>query len=94
MKRERLSVHAIARLGLHLFRNRAVAIAMAEGPAAGLALLEGLPLERYQWFHSTRADFLRREGKRDEAASAYRRALELAANETERAFLERRLAEL
>src|SRR5207244_2526877 len=63
--------------------NRAVAVAMAEGPAAGLARLKGLPLERYQWFHSTRADFLRREGKRDEAASAYRRALELAANETE-----------
>src|SRR5207244_10086606 len=37
--------------------NRAVAIAMAEGPAAGLARLEGLPLERYQWLHSTRADF-------------------------------------
>jgi len=74
--------------------NRAVAVAMADGPAAGLALLEGLPLDRYQWFHSARADLLRREGKRAEAASAYRRALELATNETERAFLERRLAEL
>ena len=67
---------------------------MAEGPAAGLALLEGLPLERYHLFHSARADLLRREGKRAEAASAYRRALDLATNETERAFLERRLAEL
>ena len=74
--------------------NRAVAVAMADGPAAGLALLDGLPLERYQWFHSTRADLLRREGRRDEAASAYRQALELVTNDTERAFLERRLAEL
>ena len=74
--------------------NRAVAVAMANGPAAGLTLLEDLPLERYQWFHSARADLLRRQGKRDEAATAYHRALDLAANETERAFLERRLAEL
>ena len=74
--------------------NRAVAVAMADGPAAGLTLLEDLPLERYQWFHSARADLLRRQGKRDEAATAYHRALDLAANETERAFLERRLAEL
>ena len=74
--------------------NRAVAVAMADGPAVGLTLLEDLPLERYQWFHSARADLLRRQGKRDEAATAYHRALELAANETERAFLERRLAEL
>jgi len=74
--------------------NRAVAVAMAEGPAAGLTLLDGLPLERYHWFHSARADLLRREGNRSEAATAYRRALELATNETERAFLERRLAEM
>ena len=53
-----------------------------------------IPLERYQWFHSARADLLRRQGKRDEAATAYHRALDLVANETERAFLERRLAEL
>ncbi|HKE53237.1 MAG TPA: RNA polymerase sigma factor [Actinomycetota bacterium] len=76
--------------------NRAVAIAMADGPERGLALLT--PLEErlgdYQHFHSARADLLRRLGRADEAAAAYRRALDLATNPTERAFLERRLAEL
>ena len=67
---------------------------MAAGPAAGLARLDGLPLERYHLFHAARADLLRREGKRAEAASAYRRALELVANDAERAFLERRLTDL
>jgi RNA polymerase sigma-70 factor (ECF subfamily) len=77
--------------------NRAVAVAMAEGPEAGLELiepLEGGRLEDYHLLHATRADFLRRLGRDDEAAAAYRRARELAANPTERAFLERRLAEL
>jgi RNA polymerase sigma-70 factor (ECF subfamily) len=77
--------------------NRAVAVAMAEGPQAGLELiepLEGGRLEGYHLLHATRADLLRRLGRDDEAAAAYRRAHELAANPTERAFLERRLAEL
>jgi len=77
--------------------NRAVAVAMAEGPEAGLELiepLEGGRLEGYHLLHATRADLLRRLGRDDEAAAAYRRARELAANPTERAFLERRLAEL
>jgi RNA polymerase sigma-70 factor, ECF subfamily len=74
--------------------NRAVALAMAHGPDAGLELLEGLPLERYHLFHSARADLLRRAGRADEARAAYERARELATNDAERAFLERRLAAL
>jgi RNA polymerase sigma-70 factor, ECF subfamily len=74
--------------------NRAVAVAMAEGPAAGLELLNDLPLERYHLFHSARADLLRREGRIHEARAAYERARELATNESERAFLERQLTEL
>jgi RNA polymerase sigma-70 factor, ECF subfamily len=77
--------------------NRAVAVAMAEGPEAGLELvarLEGGRLEGYYLLHATRADLLRRLGRVDEAATAYRRAGELAANPAERAFLERRLREL
>jgi RNA polymerase sigma-70 factor (ECF subfamily) len=76
--------------------NRAVAIAMADGPDRGLALVERLAdeLDGYHLFHSARADLLRRLGRSDDAAIAYRRALELASNETERAFLERRLAEV
>jgi RNA polymerase sigma-70 factor, ECF subfamily len=74
--------------------NRAVAVAMAEGPQAGLALLEGLAeLDGYHLLHAARADLLRRLGRREEAADAYRRALALAANEPERRFLGRRLAE-
>jgi RNA polymerase sigma-70 factor, ECF subfamily len=74
--------------------NRAVAVTMAEGPEAGLALLDGLPLERYHLFHAARADLLRRLGADEEAAEAYRRALDLTANERERAFLAGRLAEV
>ena len=78
--------------------NRAVAVAMAEGPAAGLVLVEALNAEGaladYRHFHATRADLLRRLGRRPEAAAAYERALSLAANEAERAFLVRRLAEV
>ncbi len=74
--------------------NRAVAVAMAESPAAGLELLDDLPLERYHLFHSARADLLRREGRIDEARAAYERARELVTNEPERAFLSRRIAEL
>jgi RNA polymerase sigma-70 factor, ECF subfamily len=77
--------------------NRAVAVAMAEGPEHGLELiaeLEGGRLERYHLMHSARADLLRRLGRTGEAAAAYRRAHELTANPAERAFLERRLREL
>jgi RNA polymerase sigma-70 factor (ECF subfamily) len=71
--------------------NRAVAVAMAEGPAAGLELLEGLPLDGYHLYHAARADLLRRESRLDEAEQAYARALELATNDAERSFLEQRL---
>jgi RNA polymerase sigma-70 factor (ECF subfamily) len=75
--------------------NRAVAIAMADGPAAGLALADALAnggaLDDYHLLHATRADLLRRAGRRAEAAAAYARALELATNEPERRFLAARL---
>ena len=76
--------------------NRAVAVAEADGAAAGLALLAqiGGALDGYHLFHAARADLLRREGRLSEAAAAYRRALELAGTEPERAFLARRLHEL
>jgi RNA polymerase sigma-70 factor (ECF subfamily) len=76
--------------------NRAVAVAMADGPLAGLQLVDGLgdELDGYHLFHSARADLLRRLGMHDRAADAYRRALVLATNESERRFLERRLAEV
>ena len=75
--------------------NRAVAVAMAEGPAAGLALVEGIErLDDYYLLHATRADLLRRLGRPEEAAPAYERALELAPSDVERAFLGRRLAAL
>jgi RNA polymerase sigma-70 factor (ECF subfamily) len=76
--------------------NRAVAVAMADGPRAGLAILEplGEDLDAYHLLHAARADLLRREGRRDEAAEAYRRALELVTNDTERRFLEGRLTAL
>ena len=71
--------------------NRAVAVAMADGPGAGLALLDDLPLDGYHLYHATRADFLRRLGRSAEARAAYSRAHDLATNERERAFLSRRL---
>jgi len=78
--------------------NRAVAVAMADGPAAGLVLVEALgaagSLDGYHLFHATRADLLRRLGRRDDAARAYGRALALAGNRAERRFLARRLAEV
>jgi RNA polymerase sigma-70 factor (ECF subfamily) len=78
--------------------NRAVAVAMADGPAAGLALVDrvaaGGQLDDYPYLHSTRADLLRRLGRRVEAADAYRAALALTANEPERAFLAGRLTRL
>jgi len=74
--------------------NRAVAIAEVDGPEAALAFVDALPLESYLYFHSTRADLLRRLGRDADAADAYRRALALATEEPERRFLEQRLAEL
>lgn len=76
--------------------NRAVAVAMADGPAAGLALLDPLEadLDGYHLFHAARADLLRRLDRTPESAAAYRRALALATNPAERTFLERRLAQL
>jgi RNA polymerase sigma-70 factor (ECF subfamily) len=75
--------------------NRAVAVAMAEGPESGLALIDAIEgLDAYRHLHSARADLLRRLGRRDEAAEAYAQALELSRQPAERAFLERRLAEV
>jgi RNA polymerase sigma-70 factor (ECF subfamily) len=77
--------------------NRAVAVAMADGPAAGLALVDALDatgtLPRYYLLPATRADLLRRLGRPAEAAAAYRAALDLVATDTERRYLTRRLAE-
>jgi RNA polymerase sigma-70 factor (ECF subfamily) len=74
--------------------NRAVAVAMAEGPEHGLALMQDLPLDEYHLYHAARADLLRRLDRLDEAADAYRRALELAQTQPERRFLSGRLREL
>ena len=74
--------------------NRAVAIAQAGSPDVALALVNRLELASYPYFHSTRAELLRRLGRIEEARSAYRRALELMRTEPERRFLERRLLEL
>ena len=75
--------------------NRGVAIAMARGPAAGLEVLDGLAgedqLQQLHLYHSARADLLGRVGRRDEAAAAYGRALELATTAAERRFIARRL---
>jgi RNA polymerase sigma-70 factor (ECF subfamily) len=99
--------HEIAALYGELYRrqpspvvalNRAVAIAMADGPLYGLALLERLAgegtLDHYYLFHAAQADLLRRAGWRQAARDAYARALALTENEVERAFLRGRLAEL
>jgi RNA polymerase sigma-70 factor (ECF subfamily) len=78
--------------------NRAVAVAMRDGPAAGLELLDALAAdERLRGYHllpAARADLLRRLGRRAEAAEAYREALALVGNEPERAYLARRLSEV
>jgi RNA polymerase sigma-70 factor (ECF subfamily) len=74
--------------------NRAVAVAEAEGPEAGLALVERLELDEYRYLHSTRGELLRRLGREDEARAAYARALELVHDDAERRFLERRLRAL
>jgi RNA polymerase sigma-70 factor, ECF subfamily len=78
--------------------NRAVAIAMRDGPAAGLALVDDLlasgALADYNLAHSTRADLLRRLGRTDDARAAYQRAIALTQQEPERRFLERCLRDL
>ena len=76
--------------------NRAVAVAMADGPEAGLAMLTPLAddLDRYHLFHAARADLLHRVDRSADAADAYGRALELATNEAERRFLRVRLSSL
>jgi RNA polymerase sigma-70 factor, ECF subfamily len=78
--------------------NRAVAVAMVDGPLPALALIDALAaageLDRYHLLHAARADLLRRIGSRVEAANSYARALELVTNASERRFLERRLREV
>jgi RNA polymerase sigma-70 factor (ECF subfamily) len=74
--------------------SRAVAVAEAEGPEAGLAIVDRLPLEEYRYLHATRGELLRRLGRADEARAAYGRALALVHDDAERRLLERRLAEL
>ena len=74
--------------------NRAIAVAEAEGTEAGLAIVDRLELDGYQYFHSTRADLLRRLDRSDEARTEYERALSLAHTEPERRFLRRRVAEV
>jgi len=75
--------------------NRAVAVAMVDGPAAALKLIAALSadgkLDEYHLLHATRADLLRRLGSNKDAADGYKRALELVTNDSERRFLERRL---
>jgi RNA polymerase sigma-70 factor (ECF subfamily) len=78
--------------------NRAVAVAMRDGPEAGLLLIDAIlargDLSGYRLAHAARADLCRRLGRRAEARAAYERALALTRQEPERRFLERRLAEL
>jgi RNA polymerase sigma-70 factor (ECF subfamily) len=76
--------------------NRAVAVAMRDGPAAGLALVDALlpELEGYHLAHAARADLCRRLGKKEDAVASYQAALKLTKLEPERRFFERRLAEL
>ncbi len=78
--------------------NRAAALAMRDGPSAGLALIDAIlargDLQDYAFAHSARAELLRRLGRADEARAAYRRALSLVKQEPERRFLERRIEEL
>ena len=78
--------------------NRAVAVAMADGPAKGLELIDrpevSGPLSDYRWLHSTRADLMRRLERFDEAAERYRRALALSENASEQEFLSVRLADV
>ena len=74
--------------------NRAIAIAELDGPEVALAEVDGLPLDHYHAFHATRADLLRRLGRSEESRAAYERAIELAGNTAETAYLSRRRDQL
>jgi len=74
--------------------NRAIAVAESEGPQAGLAIADELPLEHFRYLHSTRGELLRRLGRDAEARVAFQRALALIHDDAERRLIERRLAEL
>ncbi len=74
--------------------NRAIAVAEISGPGAALEIIETLPLDGYHAYQATRADLLRRAGRPRDAATVYRKALELAGNPAERAFLRRRIDEV
>lgn len=69
--------------------NRAIAVAELDGPAVALAILDSLELESYYLFHATRGELLTRLERWEEAASAYRRAIDLTGNQAERAYLEK-----
>jgi RNA polymerase sigma-70 factor (ECF subfamily) len=89
---DRLAADLAVRTGSPVVElNRAVAVAEAEGPEAGLALLAGLALEDYRYLHSARAELVRRLGRTTEAADTYRRALELTDDPAERRLPTRRL---
>ena len=91
-------IYAVSETMYYLDLNRAVAVAMRDGPAAGLSLVDELlkrgELAEYHLAHAARADLCRRLGKAGDARAAYQRALELTNLEPERRFLERRIAEL
>jgi RNA polymerase sigma-70 factor (ECF subfamily) len=72
--------------------SRAVAVAEAQGPEAGLAIVDRLALDEYHYLHATRGELLRRLGRADEARASYERALDLVHDDAERRLLERRLA--
>jgi RNA polymerase sigma-70 factor (ECF subfamily) len=74
--------------------SRAVAVAEAESPDHGLAIIDGLDLDDYRYLHSSRGELLRRLGRTDEARAAYARALTLVHDDAERRLLERKLADL
>jgi RNA polymerase sigma-70 factor (ECF subfamily) len=74
--------------------NRAIAVAELDGPEVALAEVDGLPLQAYHVFHATRADLLRRLGRSEESRAAYDRAIELAGNTAETAYLTRRRDQL
>ena len=73
--------------------SRAVAVAEAEGPEAGLAIADRLELDDYRYLHATRGELLRRLGRDEEARAALERALELTEDDAERRLVERRIAE-
>jgi len=74
--------------------SRAVAVAEADGPEAGLRIVDGLDLADYHYLHATRGELLRRLGQTGEARAAYQQALELVHDDAERRLIERRLADI